>query len=231
MRKISINDAERLAAKFRVDNGFSRIEPLDMKTVMRKCNILTVYRPMSEKAYGMSLRSKSGDMFVLVNSGRTIGRQHFTMAHEIYHLFYDENPVPHLCGVEPDSISEKNANLFAAALLMPQDSLLQQVPSRESVGNAISITTVLRLEHFYGVSRDSMLYRLKAVGFIDERRLQELLKYPKVETARNHGYDTSLYKKGNDGLVLGDFGSIARTLFERGKISEGHYVELLNMIS
>lgn len=231
MRKISINDAERLAAKFRVDNGFSHIEPLNMKTVMRKCNILTVYRSMSEKAYGMSLRSKAGDMFVLVNSSRTIGRQHFTMAHEIYHLFYDENPVPHLCGVEQESISEKNANLFAAALLMPQDSLLQQIPSRESVGNSISIATVLRLEHFYGVSRESMLYRLKAVGFIDERKLQELLKYSKVETAKEHGYDTSLYKPGNDGLVIGDFGSIARTLFEKGKISEGHYVELLNMIS
>ena len=76
-----------------------------------------------------------------------------------------------------------------------------------------------------------MLYRLKAVGFIDERRLQELLKYSKVETAKEHGYDTSLYKPGNDGLVIGDFGSIARTLFEKGKISEGHYVELLNMIS
>lgn len=226
-----MNDAERLAAKFRIDNGFSTLEPLDMKTVVRKCNILTIFRPLSEKAYGMSLKSKAGDMFVLVNSSRTIGRQHFTIAHELYHLFYDENPVPHLCGITEENVSEKNANLFAAALLMPQGSILHQMPQGESLHNTISISTVLRLEHLYGVSRGAMLYRLKAVGLIDEKKLQELLKVPAMETAKEHGYDTSLYKSGNAGLVIGDFGSIARQLFEKGKISEGHYEELLNMIS
>jgi hypothetical protein len=39
-----------------------------------------------------------------------------------------------------------------------------------------------------------------------------------------------LYEKGNEGVVIGDFGEKARRLFELEKISEGHYVELLNMI-
>ena len=65
MKRINVRDAEMLALKFRTENGFSYNEPLDMKTVLRKCNILTVYRPLSEKAYGMSLRSKSGDKFVV----------------------------------------------------------------------------------------------------------------------------------------------------------------------
>ena len=37
-------------------------------------------------------------------------------------------------------------------------------------------------------------------------------------------------KKGNENMVIGDFGEKARRLFEENKISEGHYVELLNMI-
>ena len=114
---------------------------------------------------------------------------------------------------------------------MPQDSILHQLPSAESLHNSISVSTVLRLEHLYGVSRVAMLYRLKAIGLIDEKKLQELLKVPAIETAREHGYDTSLYKSANDGLVIGNFGSLARQLFEKGKISEGHYEELLNMIS
>lgn len=231
MKRISVKDAEILAAKFRAENGFSRNEPLDMKTVLRKCNILTVYKSLSEKAYGMSLRSRSGDKFMLINSGRTIGRQHFTIAHELYHLFYDENPRPHVCGVELDGVAERNANMFASVLLMPQESILQQISPKESVGNSLSIAAVLRLEQLFGVSRESMLYRLKAIGIIDEKRLQELLKLPKVETAKEYGYDISLYLPGNEGLVIGDFGAMARELFEMGKISEGHYVELLNMIS
>ena len=173
MKRISVKDAEMLAAKFRAENGFSRNEPLDMKTVLRKCNILTVYKSLSEKAYGMSLRSRSGDKFVLINSGRTIGRQHFTIAHELYHLFYDENPRPHVCGVELDGVAERNANMFASVLLMPQESILQQISPKESVGNSLSIAAVLRLEQLFGVSRESMLYRLKAIGIIDEKRLQE----------------------------------------------------------
>ena len=230
MRRINVRDAEVLAAKFRAENGFSHTEPLDMKTVLRKCNILTLYRPLSENAYGMSLKARSGDKFVLINSTRTLGRQHFTIAHELYHLFYDENPRPHICGMDADGVAEKNANMFASALLMPQESVLQQIHSKESIGNALSIATVLRLEQLYGVSRESMLYRLKSICVIDEKKLQVLLKMPKVETAKEYGYDISLYLPGNDGLIIGDFGAIARELFEKGKISEGHYVELMNMI-
>lgn len=226
-----MREAEMLAFKFRTENGFSYNEPLDMKTVLRKCNILTVYRPLSEKAYGMSLRSKSGDKFVLINSTRTLGRQHFTIAHELYHLFYDENPRPHVCGMQEDSVAERNANLFASVLLMPKESIFQQIPPKETVGNSLSIATVLRLEQLYAVSRESMLYRLKTVGIIGEDKLQELLRFPKVETAKEYGYDTSLYLPGNDGLVIGDLVAMARELYEKGKISEGHYVELLNMIS
>ena len=44
-------------------------------------------------------------------------------------------------------------------------------------------------------------------------------------------HDLSLYEAGNNGMVIGDFGEKARLLFESGRISEGHYYELLNMIS
>lgn len=37
----------------------------------------------------------------------TRGRQHFTICHEFYHLFYDENPTPHLSGVVISDIEKK----------------------------------------------------------------------------------------------------------------------------
>jgi hypothetical protein len=39
-----------------------------------------------------------------------------------------------------------------------------------------------------------------------------------------------LYKDGNHKLVIGDFGTYARKLYDEEKISEGHYMELLNII-
>ena len=51
------------------------------------------------------------------------------------------------------------------------------------------------------------------------------------ESAKQYGYDLSLYEAGNAGMVIGDFGEKARLLFESGRISEGHYYELMNMIT
>jgi hypothetical protein len=51
-----------------------------------------------------------------------------------------------------------------------------------------------------------------------------------MRTAREYGYDVSLYNLGNEGLVIGDFGEKARKLFDAEKISEGHYLELLHKI-
>ncbi len=72
--------------------------------------------------------------------------------------------------------------------------------------------------------------RLKCMGVISEMPLQELSAISARETARAYGYDTSLYESGNEGVVIGDFGEKAKRLFDEGRISEGHYVELLNMI-
>ena len=40
-----------------------------------------------------------------------------------------------------------------------------------------------------------------------------------------------IYEAANEGLVIGDFGEKARNLFDKEKISESHYMELLSKIS
>ena len=39
-----------------------------------------------------------------------------------------------------------------------------------------------------------------------------------------------MYEPGNEGKVICNYGSIARTLFNEEKISEGHYVSLMKDI-
>ena len=100
-RKLNVNDADMLASKFRREVlGCSLADPIRVKAMLLKLNILTVYRPLSEKFCGISLLSKDGDRFMLINSNTKRGRQHYTIAHELYHLYYDENPKPHICTEE-----------------------------------------------------------------------------------------------------------------------------------
>lgn len=228
MKTLSITDADYLAAKFRSELGLGLTEPVNAKTLIRKLGVTAVYRPLSENSFGISCRA--GDKrFMLVNSNSTRGRQHFTIAHELYHLYIDENPTPHMCGGWASG-EEKNANRFASALLMPREGVLSMVSKEEIVAHSVSLATVLRMEQYFGVSRMTLLIRLKDLGLIGQACFDKLKAVAVKDSAQEYGYDPSLYEPGNAGLVIGDFGEKARALFEQGKISEGHYMELLNMI-
>lgn len=207
-------------------------EPLNMKTVLRQLNVMTLYRPLSDSLFGLSLLTPDKQhRFMLVNSNSRRGRQHFTIAHELFHLYYDENPKAHFSGLSVDAEpTERSANLFASALLMPKDGLLQNLPSEDIVSKSVSLDTLLRIEHLYGVSHQTMVLRLKELHIVSAALAEELLSVSIVQEAILRGYDTSLYSKGNEGLVIGDFGSKARKLFDEERISEGHYLELLNLI-
>jgi len=230
MKRITINEAEFLAQDLRQKIGLSLSEPISVKSVLRKMDILTMYRPLSEFSYGISAKSESGRMFMLINSNSTRGRQHFTVAHELYHLYYDEAPVPHMCS-QSSSKAERNANLFAQAFLMPRIGLLQMISREEYERRTVELSTVLRMEQLFQVSRMTLLVRLKDIDLIDAERFDELKEIPVKVSAKQFGYDMSLYESGNEGLLIGDFGEKARKLFVEHKISEGHYIELLNMIN
>ncbi len=230
MKRLTVKGAELLAESFRAKNELNLKEPIGVKTLLRKLGITAMYRPLSKDSYGISCKSKNGRMFMLINSNSTRGRQHFTIAHELYHLYYDVSPAPHMCGGVSVGI-EREANLFASALLLPKEGLLSMISDKELIDCSVNLSTVLRMEQMYEVSRINLLLRLKDIGLMSEAQLAKMRDIPVKTSAKEYGYDLSLYEPGNDGVVISDFGEKARLLYEQGKISEGHYVELLNLIS
>ena len=103
------------------------------------------------------------------------------------------------------------------------------IPAEELKGT-VSLATVIRMEHYFSVSRQAILNRLCDTKFISRPERDALLLYPAMKTAQEYGYDTALYLPGNANLVIGNFGEKARKLYDEKKISEGHYRELLNKI-
>jgi Zn-dependent peptidase ImmA (M78 family) len=230
MKIALLNLIDQQVNKFRQKVGLSDTQAVNLKSLLLKLNILTIYRPLSKNFSGMSLKSPGGELFMLINSNQPRGRQHFTIAHELYHLYIEENPVPHNCGAERSkSESEQCADAFAIRFLMPYNAILQMIPAEELKGT-VSLATVIRMEHYFSVSRQALLNRLFDTKFISRPERDAMLSYPPMRSAREYGYDTSLYLPGNENLVIGDFGEKARKLYDEEKISEGHYRELLNKI-
>ncbi len=230
MRTTVLNYLESQVTRFRQLSGLSETEAVNLKSLLLKLNVLTLFRPLSESFSGMSLKG-AGKRFMLINSNQPLCRQHFTIAHELYHLFIEENPHPHRCtGEETKDESEQCADAFALIFLMPAAGVIQLIPEDELKKGKASLATVLKIGHYFEVSNTAVLNRLYDLKLLSRKDRDLYSLIPVKRSSREYGYPGSLYEPGNKGLVIGDFGEKARKLYEADKISEGHYLELLHKI-
>jgi len=121
-----------------------------------------------------------GTAVIGVNSNHSEPRQRFTIAHEIGHYLLHEGEIVHFDGDRPgftvnlrhkddSSISndiEREANLFAAELLMPAQFLEQD--ERIKHLDLLDDDDVLKeISKEYKVSLQALTYRLANLGLID----------------------------------------------------------------
>lgn len=223
---------EKKANDFRNRNGLGSNDSIRLKSLLHKLDVLTVFKPLSAGFSGMALKvDNEGDIkrFVLINSNKTVGHQHFTICHELYHLFIQENFRSMVCTAgefTKEDKEEYNADVFAANLLLPESGIKSLIPDEELGKDKIRLRTVLKIEQYFSCSRTALLYRLKKLNIISANRWDEL-NYHVKRSAVEFGYSTGLYESANHHEVIGDYGALARDLFDKEIISESHYYSLL----
>lgn len=75
------------AVSLRKQLGEDATSPIDIFTLAYSIDRLSiVYYPMGEHLSGICVKN-NGSNVIAVNSSMTLGRQRFSMAHELYHLF------------------------------------------------------------------------------------------------------------------------------------------------
>lgn len=228
-------ELQNKASAFRKDNGYGETDPIRLDSFLLKKNILTLYKPLSSNLAGMAIKASEDDLFMMVNQNHNLGKQHFTIAHELYHLFVQENFISQKCMTglfdQQKNIEEKKADYFAANLLLPELGVFELIPGNErSSKNTISTETLFKIQQYYSVSINAVIFRLVEFELVDRKYFDIYNQSGKKQTARLLGYDVKLYEKGNFNKVIGDYGAIANRLYKSGKISESHYFELLNTI-
>lgn len=231
--KVTIKMLELWAQEFRQQNGLSLTEPLKLKSLLQKLKVLTIYKPLSSTFSGMSVKIGLTDKnyrFMLVNCDHPVGKQHFTICHELYHLYFqkDFKAAVSCTGMfdKKGNPEEYNADIFASYLLLPESGIWQMIPETERVKNKIKIGTVLAIEQYYGSSHTALLFRLFNMGLID-LAFKEELSHSVMANARKFGYNTSLYEKANENEVIGDYGPLAYQAWETGIVSESAFFGLL----
>lgn len=163
------------ARALRHDSDLRPEDPADPFRIADQQGIETVHLAIGEqdKVEGGFLR-RQGRAFILVNSSKPGRRQRFTCAHELGHaseieseedaefvdldLYFDQDRAP--------NAEEREANLFAAELLMPEvgvQVLIAKLPGHEDAVGAIvrrynvsPISAAVRLCEIRGLDRSEM---------------------------------------------------------------------------
>jgi len=221
------------ANKFREEHGLATTEPVDVYKLLARLNVITVFREMTENFSGMAVKTSDGN-FMLVNSDDILARQHFTIGHELYHLYIQEKFENRICKVglfDKKEREEYNADWFSSYLLMPESGIFELLPKEELGRDRISLNTIVKMEQYFGVSRSALLNTLMFIDMITKQRMLELKEAGSIKrSALMMGYSETLYESGNNNKVIGNYGEKAKRLYDNELVSETDFYGLMRDI-
>lgn len=140
-------------------------EPLDVAALAHQLDLTVRYEPMSNGVSGSLKKDKKTNRWIItVNSLHHPHRQRFTIAHELCHFFkhiplQDEFSDEFFFRGSKFSPMEKEANNFAAELLMPEESFRKQVLISNKVED---------IAKYFQVSSAAVVFRSKELGYKGE---------------------------------------------------------------
>lgn len=225
-------DLWKKAVSLRKQLGEDSASPIDIFALVNSIDRLSiVYYPLGKHISGICIKGDRNNV-IAINSLMTLGRQRFSMAHELYHLYFDDDHLTAVCSkdIGEGSGKELQADQFASYLLMPPDALSEMIKQiKKSASDRLTVKEVVFLEQYFGVSRKALLFRL-----IEENEMTleeaEPMQQNVVWSAKCLGYDDTLYRSApNDKLykTYGFYIQQANKALKQGLISNGKYEELL----
>lgn len=153
--------------------------PVNVEAVAKSYHIGVNRRAADDKLSGFILRDPNKSAIIGVNSNHHPNRQRFTIAHEIGHYLLHKGDIIHVDsekrafeinfrGVEASKgvdDQEKEANLFAAELLMPK-SLLDKDLKCLGQMDLLNEEVIESLAKQYKVSVAALTFRLSNLNYI-----------------------------------------------------------------
>lgn len=222
------------AAMLRKELGEDNNSPIDIFALAQNVEKLTiVYYPLGDNLSGMCIKGQEGNNLIAINSSMSLGRQRFSLGHEFYHLFYDDNMIS-VCAkkINTGKDIERSADMFASYFLMP-DAALVEIAKRlasKHPDQLLTLEDVIRVEQYFGVSHQTAVYRLMHTPYLTDSTGNDYLTIAVRRLAESLGYSSDLYRplpKDKQYMTYGHYINQAEQLISKGLISYGKYDELL----
>lgn len=174
MNKISEEVIEKMTREILEDTDLMSV-PIDIAGVAKFYGFSLFKKPMEENESGLiivyneKIKGYNSNKLIIVNENDSPRRKRFTIAHELGHFFL--NGVGKECFAHRDvgdyGESERDANRFASALLMPKKDIEQAVAHiKEEYPKCPQSLIVSEVARAFWVSQSAAEVRLKRLGAI-----------------------------------------------------------------
>ena len=177
---------EKVTSKLAVLNKASRIIKDEVFKILANSSTLIQY-PIEDDELCAFVCIKRGTIFSFINSFIPYEKQIFAAAHELYHIWYDEdvlsrgeilnNATMELQNTNIDD-RELKANRFAAMLLVPEDVLLNELKYMRIKQDEIQRPDIVKLMDVFCVPYKTMVRRLREINFISAETYNNFYAVP-----------------------------------------------------
>jgi Zn-dependent peptidase ImmA (M78 family)/DNA-binding XRE family transcriptional regulator len=188
---------------------------------------------LAQSPSGLFYNHPRAGFCIAVNSQMTLGRQVFTLAHELAHAYFHSQSADVIVSMPgTDHGREAFADAFAGEFLVPGDALRQLVSELPSFDPVIDPVVVVHLQRHFGVSFATMRVRLLQERLISREAFDDLADVSPSRLAQALGYVVHPADLGSFQLhPLERFPArmllLVRSALERSAITRGDAAETL----
>jgi len=205
--------------------------PINFSSIRKILDFNLIFKPFARNSFSGIALKRNKYNFIIINSSKTLGHQNFTLGHELYHLYIQNNFTASVCNTgnfaNNTDKEEKYADYFSINFLFPDEGIEKYIKNKSVLKNidTIDLPEIIRLENIFGVSHHAALIKLKEMKLISTNRFN-ILKEKIINKCNELGYETSLYTPTNKNIIFSNYISLIEKAFIDEKISTGKYNEL-----
>lgn len=158
--------------------------------------------------------------YVAINTSIPLDCQVFAAAHELYHIWYEQNPdvlPPDLLNEQDKAINEKKANRFAAEFLVDEMLLKQEIELYQI--REITMKGILQLCELFVVPYRTMAKRLKEIALITDDELQEFLNESEETINKYRKMYSFVLRNPDERVVMDNLVELAVNAYEAGYVT------------
>jgi Zn-dependent peptidase ImmA (M78 family)/transcriptional regulator with XRE-family HTH domain len=178
----SRSEVEQVAAALRQDWDVAAGRPIANVVRLMESRGVFVCRPpaISHRVDAFSRWFDTRPLVVLSDGKQDKARSRFDAAHELAHLVMHHEPE------FSDRVQERQANAFAAAILMPAGEVMEDLPSRPPRGG--DWDRLMEAQRRWGVSIAALLYRAKELGALSDAAFRRAMtRYNELRLSTHDG--------------------------------------------